>query len=133
MFEKYIDYGLHDTSINDITIEENGLAFIFNGGVYILNDAGKEATLSKPCRMMINIEDFYGDKLFEHCSFYKCHKKRFSEIDFSEVKKLLLKNRFDIDLDFYSPFARAIALKGYIGKYMIEIRITEILSIEFQM
>ena len=133
MFERYIDYGLHDTFVNDIVIEENGLTFLFNEGVYILNDAGKESTLSKPCRLKINIEDFCGDRLFEHCSFYKCHKKHFSEADFSEVKKLLLKNCFDVDLDFYSPFARAIALKGYIGKYMIEIRVTEILSIEFKM
>ena len=133
MFEKYIEYGLHDTSVSDIIIEENGLTFLFQEGVYILNDAGIETSLSKPCKMCIKIEYFDKNSLFEHCSFYKCHKKHFSEVEFSIIKKLLSKNRFNIDLDFYSPFARAISLRGYIGKYLAEIRITEILSIQFEM
>lgn len=133
MFEKYIEYGLHDTSINDINIEENGLVFLFQEGVYILDNTGKETSLSKPCKMRIYIEDFDKNSLWGHCSFHKCHKKHFSEIDFLDIKKLLLKNRFDIDLDFYSPFARAISLRGHIGKYLTEIRITEIQSIEFSM
>lgn len=133
MFEKYIEYGLHDTNVNDIIIEKNGLTLLFREGVYILNDAGKETSLSKPCKMNINIENFNSNSLFEHCSFYKCYKKHFSEVDLFEIKKLLLKNPFEIDLDFYSPFARAISLRGHIGKYLAEIKITEIQSIEFIM
>ena len=132
MFKKCIEYGLHDTSVNDITIEDNGLTFLFENGVYISSDDGKESSLTKPCKMFINIEAFNRNSPFEHCSFYKCHKKHFSEVEFSDIKKLLLKNRFDIDLDFYSPFAQAISLRGYIGKYQAEIRITEIKSIEFK-
>lgn len=133
MFEKYIEYGLHDTSVNGIIIKENGLTFLFQEGVYILNDAGKETSLSKPCKMCINIEYFDKNSLFEHCSFYKCNKKHFSEVEFSDIKNLLSKNRFVVDLDFYSPFARAISLRGHIGKYLAKIRITEIQSIEFKM
>ena len=133
MFEKFIEYGLHDTSVNDIIIGENGLNFLFQEGVYILNDAGKETTISKPCKMSVNIECFDRNRLFEHCTFYKCYKNRVSEVDFAEIKKLLIKDYFDIDLDFYSPFARAISLRGHIGKYLTEIRITEIQSIEFSM
>lgn len=133
MFEKYIEYGLHDTFVNNIIIEKDGLTFIFKNGVYTLNEAGKEIFLSKPCTMKIYIEDFDGNRLFEHCSFYKCYKKHFSEVDFSDMKKLLLKSCFNIDLDFYSPFAKAISLRGYIGKYMVETRITEIEAIEFKM
>ena len=133
MFEKCIEYGLHDTFINDIIVEENGLIFLFQEGVYILDDMGRETTLSKPCKMNICIEDFDSNRLFEHCSFYKCRKKHFSEVDLSDIKKLLLINRFAIDLDFYSPFARAISIRGHIGKYMAEIRISEIQSIKFEM
>lgn len=132
MFGKCIEYGLHDTYVNDIIIEENGLTFLFEEGVYILNDTGKETSLSKPCKMCINIEDFDKNSLFEHCLFYKCHKNHFSEVEFSDIKKLLSKYRFVIDLDFYSTFARAISLRGHIGKYLAEIRITEIQSIEFK-
>ena len=133
MFEKCIEYGLHDTYINDIIIEENGLTFLFQDGVYTLNDAGKEISLSKPCKMYIKIENFDKNSLFAHCCFYKCHKNHFSEVEFLEFKKLFSKNCFVIDLDFYSPFARAISLRGHIGKYLAEIRITEIQSIEFKM
>ena len=133
MFEKCIEYGLHDTFINDIIVGENGLIFLFQEGVYILDDMGRETTLSKPCKMNICIEDFDSNRLFEHCSFYKCRKKHFSEVDLSDIKKLLLTNRFDIDLDFYSPFARAISIRDYIGQYMVEIRISEIQSIKLEM
>ena len=132
MFKKCIEYGLHDTSVNDITLNEDGLIFLFQDGVYILNDMNKETTLSKPCKMYIDIEHFDKSRLFEHCNFYKCYKKRFSEINFLVIKKLLSKNRFVIDLDFYSPFASAISIRGHICKYMVEIRITEIQSIKFK-
>lgn len=82
MFEKYIEYGLHDTSVNNIVIEESGLTFVFQDGVYILNDAKKETELSKPCKMCIDIECFEKNKLFVHCSFYKCNKNHFSEVEF---------------------------------------------------
>ncbi len=100
---------------------------------FFFTHTGKETILSKPCKMRIYIDDFDSNRLFEHCSFYKCRKKHFFEIDLSDIKKLLSKNRLTIDLDFYSPFARAISIRGYMGKYMVEIRITEIQSIEFEM
>ena len=132
MFENYIEYGLHDTYVNDIIIGENGLTFSFGNGVYILDDTGKEACLSKPCKMNIFVDHFDSNRLFEHCSFHKCYKRHFTEVDLSDIKELLLKNNFEIDLDFYSPFAQAISLQGHIGKYLIEIRITEIKNIEFE-
>ena len=132
MFEKYIEYGLHDTNVNDIIIGENGLIFSFCNGVYILDDTGKETCLSKHCKMNIFVEDFDSNRLFENCTLYKCYKKCFSEVDLSEIKDLLQKNHFVIDLDFYSPFAKAISLQGHIGKYMSEIRVTEIKNIEFE-
>lgn len=132
MFEKYIEYGLHDTAADDIVLEDNGLVFIFGEGVYILDGEGKETVLSAPCKMSVTVENFDKNSLFEHCVFYKCLFGRFSEVDFAEIKSLLQKNRFDIDLDFYSPFARTISLKGHIGKYMVEIQIGEIQAITFE-
>lgn len=132
MVQKYIDYCLHDTSVSDIIIEEYGLTLLFREGVYKLDGAGKETNLTSPCEMNIFIEDFDSNRLYEHCDFYKCHKKHFTEVSLSDIKKLLIKNHFDIDLDFYSPFARAISIRGYIGKYMVEMRITEIKSIKFK-
>ena len=132
MFEKFIEYGLHDTYVNDIILGKNGLTFSFCNGVYILDDTGKETCLSKPCKMKIFVQDFESNRLFEHCTFYKCYKKRYLEVDLSHIKDLLKETHFAIDLDFYSPFAQAISLQGHIGKYMIEIRITEIKNIEFE-
>lgn len=132
MFKKNIEYILHDTSVNDIIINDYGLTFLFQNGVYVLDDIGKEAHLSKPCKISFFVEYFNKHRLFEHCTFYKCHKTHFSEVDISEIKKLLLKNHFNIDLDFYSPVANAISIKGDIGKYMVEMIITEIQSIKFE-
>ncbi|MCM1043089.1 MAG: hypothetical protein NC350_02635 [Corallococcus sp.] len=132
MFQKYIEYGLHDTTVNDIIVEEFGLALLFRNGVYVLDDTDKENHLSKPCKMNIFVEYFDKNRLFEHCTFLKCHKKRFSVVNLSDIKKLLLKNRFNIYMDFYSPLANAISLRGDIGKYAVEIVITEIQSIKFE-
>lgn len=132
MFEKNINYGLHDTSVHGISIEDGGLSFSFENGVYILNDEGRETVLSNPCKMLISIENFDKNSIFEHCSFYKCRKNRIYEVDFADIQKLLLKNCFSIDSDFYSPFLRAISLRGYIGKYRAEILITEVRSVEFK-
>ena len=82
--------------------------------------------------MNIFVVDFDSNRLFEHCTFHKCYKKRYAEVDLSDIKDLLKKTHFAIDLDFYSPFAQAISLQGHIGKYMIEILITEINNIEFE-
>lgn len=132
MFQKYIDYILHDTSVNDITVEEYGLALLFRNGAYVLDEAGNEPYLSKPCKMNIFIEDFDKNRLFEHCTFFKSHRKHVTEVDLSEVKKLLLKNNFKIYLDFYSPFANAISIRGNIGKHAVELIVTEIQSIKFE-
>ena len=132
MFEKYIEYGLHDASIDDIVIEERGLSFIFGEGVYLTDERGKETVLSKPCKMTVSVENFDKNGLTEHCVFYKCRKGRYFEVDFADIKKLLQKSRFDIDLDFYSPFARAISLRGNIGEYIIVTEITEVQAVEFE-
>ena len=132
MFEKTVDYGLHDTLVHDIEVEENGVSLSFREGVYELSGEGKEISLTKPCKMCITVENFDKTDLYAHCSFYKCRKNRYAEIGYSELKTLLGTNPFEIDLDYYSPFARAVLLRGHIGAYRIEMQITEVQTIAFE-
>ena len=131
MLKKQIDYGLHDAYIYDILLEENGISLLFNDGVYLLDENGKETQLSAPCKMLINVENFDKSKIYAHCDFRKTHKNRFKNIEFTDLKKLLLKDKINIDLDFYSPFAQAISIKGTICRCFIELTIYDVVSIEF--
>lgn len=132
MFEKRLEYGLHDTFVHDIAIEENGVSLFFREGVYESDGEGKENFLTQPCKMVLTVENFDKENIFAHCSFYKCRKNRYAEIDFSEMKSLLSKSPFEIDLDFYSPFARAVLLRGRIGAHGIEMQVTEVQTVALE-
>ena len=132
MFEKILDYGLHDTLVHDIVMEESGVTLLFREGVYELSGEGKEIALTEPCKMRLTVENFDTTDLYAHCSFYQCCKNRYAEIGFSEMKALLANDPFEIDLDYYSPFARAVLLRGHIGAYLIEVQITEVQTIAFE-
>ena len=124
-------YALHDTEINKIVCNNKGLELHFVNGVYLLDEKGKETELSNPCRMDITINGFDNTKLYEHITVTKTRKLKVSEIEFYDFLKLLEKNLFKIDIDYYSFFGSSILLKGYVGKYIIELIITEIEKAEY--
>ena len=124
-------YALHDTQINSIVCNNEGIEFHFAQGVYFLNEQGKEGERSSSCRMVITIGDFDSRRMYEHVTVMKSGKSKISEIAFAEFLKLLEKDSFVVDIDYYSFFGASILLKGYCGKFNIEFTITEVDKVEY--
>lgn len=128
-FKSNLNYGLHDTEINDIDFDDTVLKLQFNSGVYFLNSEGKETELSGKCIWCFKIRDFNKASLFEHITLYKAYKNKFAEIDFKSFKKILCKNCFQIENCYSTPFNNSLLFKGYVGKFKIDFCISEIESI----
>ena len=124
-------YALHDTEINKVTIHNGGIELHLDNGVYLVDDNGKEMEFSAPCRVSIVINTFNFANVWEHITIMKFRKSKVKEIDFDEFLKLLNVNSFDITMEYYSLFGAAMLFKGYIGKYGIEVAITEIEKVEY--
>ena len=127
-----MQYGLHDTTINKIISNKTGIELYFESGVYLLDEQGRETELSDPCRMVISINRFDSTQMFEHITVTKIRKSKATEMNFSDFLKLVEKNVFEIDMDYYSFFGHSILLKGYCGQYGIELTITEIEKAEYR-
>lgn len=125
-------YALHDTQINKIVCNHQGVELYFENGVYLLDETGKETAPSAPCRLVITINAFDATKIYEHIIVTQFRKSKVTEISFADFLKLLEKNTFDIDMDYYSYFGASILLKGYSGKYEIELAISEIEKAEYE-
>lgn len=124
-------YGLHDTEINGIVCTNDGIIFEFDGGVYLLDDTGRETTLSKKCYLKIIINDFNREKMYEHISITLFNNKKIKEIEFDKFEALLSKDVFSVYLDYYCPFADSLLIKGDIDNYGVEFEITEIAEISY--
>lgn len=127
---KVLDYGLHDTKLNNLETKELGVVLYFDNGIYSL-DNGKETNLTESCKIEIEIECFSKFKTFEHIEIFAIHKNKIKEISIDEFSKMLQKAAFDIVMDYISTFSNALLLKGFIGKYKIELKISDIKNIKF--
>lgn len=130
-YENMLKYGLHDTEINSISIINTNIIFEFNSGVYCLDNKGKEIFKTNKTRLKINILDLDEVPLFTHIEINKIQKNKIKEITFNRLKKEICENSMDIYLVYFSNFENSILIKGYIKKYSIEIKISEINAIEF--
>lgn len=126
-----INFVLHDCFIDYIDITNFGLSVKFNNGIFIANE-NTEYSLSNSCKLNLFINDF---KTHEDChvSIIKFNKSKRKDLSFNEFICTLEKNKFQIYLDFYSDFAKAIYLKGKMNNIEMEICISEIndLVVEF--
>ena len=68
---------------------------------------------------------------YEHISVYLFKKNVRKDITFNKFCEIVKNDDFKIYLDFYSSFAQGLLLKGYCGKYEIELLITEVNDIQF--
>lgn len=124
-------YGLHDTTINRITCTDDGIILEFDDGVYLLDETGRETVLSKKCYLEIKINFFNRQKMFEHIEIERIYKKKSEEIEYDEFITLLSKYAFSIYLDYYSPFADSLLIRGSIGKYGIDFVVTEVAELTY--
>lgn len=124
-------YGLHDSKINKIEFKNDTLTLSFDEGLYNLDSNGKETNLTSSCKCTIVLRDKNIDDISHYVTVSKTRKGKVKDISFGDLLSLLKKNCYNIDCDYYSYFTNAIMLKGYIDKYLVEIVITDIQTMDF--
>lgn len=123
-------YGLHDSEITKIEFTNSMISLYFDKGVYNLDGEGKEQSLSPSCKCNITLPIYNVKDIPSYLVIHKKWKNKIVEISYDSLCKMLEKNYFSIDYDFYSYFANAVLLKGFVGKYALEFLITDIQNME---
>lgn len=132
VFGEYIKkYGLHDCIIDTINIENNGVHFDMLSGVYTLSSEGKELSKSSACKIFFEIGDFDKHKPWQHIQVTQTYKGQFHNVTLFSFLNRVEKYKFDISINYYSPFDNRILIKGYLDKGRYEIEISEINKIHF--
>lgn len=130
LFDFNKKYGFHDTEMTKCVVSDNKVVVFFSKGIYLLDDEGRETSLTASCRMEIFVDS-------EHCLpednvsiyFYRKHTRKV--ITCKCFEKFISKTKFDILFDYYSSFAKSILLKGYIGKYSVDFIVENITAVNF--
>lgn len=134
MFDKIIlnfeKYGLHDATMNNVELYQDGLNLIFDNGIYLLDENGKEKNLTGKCNIELKISNFDCKNILEKIEINRIYKRKISELNLEEFLKLLNKGNFEIEYNFVSNFNNIILLKGFIGKNKFEFLVSDIVELK---
>ncbi len=123
-------YGFHDASISKIEIDSDSLSFVFNDGVYCLEN-GKEIKKTDKCKVILKLLKF-NDPLDNYIELYKIRRNHYKAITLQDLIELLKNCKFDITDLYLSNFSQSILLVGYIGKLKISFSVCDIKESELQ-
>lgn len=131
VYEALTQYGLHDTKIDRIILDGNSIIFEFNDGVYGLSASGKEIALTGKCSLKITADIAATPELENYVNVCRSLKNRTKELTITELTELVDKYGFNVDNLYFSAFNNEVLIVGGIGKYGIEIYISDILQAEY--
>lgn len=124
-------YCLHDCVINKIGIKDSTLILCAEKGIYEFDVNISTYKIRGNCNIHIKIDNLNEKESYEHIFVYLFRKNVRKDITFNKFCEIVKNDDFKIYLDFYSSFAQGLLLKGYCGKYEIELLITEVNDIQF--
>ena len=131
VYEALTQYGLHDTKIDRIILDGNSIVFEFDNGVYSLSAFGKEMELTGKCRLKIAIDIAAIAELENYVNIRRSFRNRTKELKINELTGLVDKYGFNVDNLYFSAFNNEVLIVGGIGRYGIEIYISDILRTEY--
>ena len=110
IFIKLSNYGFHDTKITSISCSDLEVKIKFDDGIYFLDKNGKEANLSNPVELILKINSSFDSSLnsFE----IREYGRKMKYIELSQFQKYLVKNPFNIAMDYHSDFNNSILFDG---------------------
>lgn len=130
IFGELFKYGFHDTEISSIEGEGLEIKLKFYKGIYLLDENGKETTLSKPAQVTLYINTYFDS--FEESFEIKEYGKKIKYLDYAMLKKYLEKEVFKIWMVYYSKFDSCILFDGGILKKNIMLSIEGVNKIIIQ-
>lgn len=131
VFDALTQYGLHDTKIDRIILEGNSIVFEFDNGVYDLSASGQEVALTGKCSLKITVGIAINAELENYVDIRRLFKNRINELTIKELTGLADKHYLDVHNLYFSVFNSEVLIVGGIGKYGIEIYISDILQAEY--
>lgn len=110
IFEQLFQYGFHDTEISSIDGDGLEVKLTFDNGIYLLDESGKETTLSKPMRVVLKINSSFDS--FVEAFEIREYGRKIKYLDYSVFEKYLQKNAFGISMAYFSKFNNCILFDG---------------------
>ena len=117
---------LHESNIKEILCEASRLEVRFG-----LCSFDSEDTQGKNLVMVININNITPQNIDSYVRIVRPQKLIKNNLSFSGFKKLLRKNEFIIESEYYSEFERALLLIGYLNDAPVHFKITDIDKLSF--
>lgn len=131
MNTRLFKYGYHDTTISKTIIENNKVKFIFNEGIYNLNDSGNETSLTGPCTLTI-LFDGNVENAFDAIIVTIVKKKNSTFM--ADVEKLYQKDTFnnlEVSDVYFSKFNNTILLDVGKDDYKLLLYISNCIDVLF--
>ena len=119
-----------DTEISSIDCNNLEIRLNFENGIYVLDENGKEAYLSKPMQVVLTIDSYL--KTYNHALEIKEYGKKIKYLEYERLRKKLQKESFGISMLYYSKFNNCILFDGGFTKENIMLSIEGIVDIRFQ-
>ena len=69
--------------------------------------------------------------MYENIQINLIRKNRIKEIEYAEFETMLMKSAITVYLDYYSPFADSLLIKGNMKQGGVEFIVTEIAELSF--
>jgi len=132
VFEKLSRFGYHDTTITSINVTNNGLELVFDDGLYNLSNTGKETTKTPRIKVLLIVEGFDMNALYEYVAVCYQKKHKVIELQLEESSELNGFNYLVISDVYFSNFNNTILIKCSGNKLVnSEIIVENIRDIEF--
>lgn len=130
IFKQLFQYGFHDTELSSIYGENLEISLIFDNGIYLLDESGKETVLTEPIKIVLTVNSYFDS--FENAIEIREYGKKIKYLDYLMFKKHLLKERFGISMAYFSHWNNCIMFDGGISKKNIMLSIEGIDEIVIQ-
>lgn len=115
---------LHDTVLNNVTIEEGQVVLSFNDGVYKRCAKGFKKT--EPCEIKLSIKGINLNTVHQYIETYEIKDGKIREKSLDDVALKIRGEGLNIYHAYCSFFAKAILFTGNVAKSEFSINITDV-------
>lgn len=128
--KKLLNYGFHDTEINEIILFDNYIKLVFKNGIYKLDENSKEKAKTFETDLIIGVNAKYCFSIENAIDVIINRKKQKYDI-FSIIKKIN-SSSVRVHCIYYSNFNNTLLIEGDFGNYFILIKIEHCKEIEIK-
>lgn len=130
VFEPLFQYGFHDTEFSSIEIDGTEIKLHFDKGIYLLDETGNETQLSKSAIVALKVALQPFIEQVEQQIEIKIVDEKCGDLEYSDLKKDLKKEPFEVFAVYFSPFNNTVLFTGSIGNKSVDLSIEGVQNIQ---